>query len=935
MDFLKLPELFKGEWENLLILTYGADIPFFENSLWRQFSNRCRNKIVLADAHCYLQACKQYADNGLVRFLNQRYVVDGIFIPQSAHAKLILLTNREKGRLIVGSGNLGIDGYASGGELFTHYEYNEKSPDTLPVFLSTWEFVQEMIARGYVGASVIPYLRHLHSQTPWLFQAAKSDFNQIRHNLTTNFLAQMKEVAQGEEFDELWILSPFYDEKAYALKQLLSVLSPKKVTILIQAGRTSLDPDALQKVVDGFSGKCSIHTFRLKEDNSNTYVHAKLYLAKTKKQAICFQGSPNLSQVAMLLTAPSGNIELANLSIGAPGDFDYLFENLEIDPETSALQTLNLSFDKPDPDEEITGTGWHLTGGSWQETKLLLHFHGDLPDISAFKVKIGTLTFPIQVLNRGEKTVEIRLPDEAKSLLTSPVPVSIVLNGDEQESNPVFVCNTAALNREMLEVVTDELEIEEIGDLDLDDETLERLLGELEAALVIDRRSVWQMAGKTLPKIDDDDDEALRLDYSEIDYEQLRRHPKILHYLGGVHGGDQPYYSKSRLQIILNAITDHFNGLVNIATGQNPINVITEAVVTEATEFETEQEREEEDKEKQRRRRTARARVRQILKNFIKRYIRGIKSQDFQELAGFDVMARNYIIFSHLLWRLFAKDWIEPEFIIESYLKIWQLFWGDKKNAGYYSQLDEKERQQVYMLIREHHSDGLLIAALYYAAHSSILGKWEDIRFSLRDFLRVFLSKQQLKIEDETIEEAWFFIGSLFPYTTPIPSEIIKELRILVDFENQKGFLHSIEQKYGYKNGSCSFEQQGVYREHLQNSATVDCLVIKDPTAITNIDIAFGIVQDWNKFKPRDYYRIISGDKSRIFYFDVLAKKGHFFQTETDEDARFNELPKVAGSDWEIQLDNIIKIAFKVNNTISLMTTVRKENLMDLKSNFA
>ena len=31
---------------------------------------------------------------------------------------------RERGRLLVGSGNLGIQGYASGGELFTRYEYD-------------------------------------------------------------------------------------------------------------------------------------------------------------------------------------------------------------------------------------------------------------------------------------------------------------------------------------------------------------------------------------------------------------------------------------------------------------------------------------------------------------------------------------------------------------------------------------------------------------------------------------------------------------------------------------------------------------------------------------------------------------------------------------------------------------------------------------------
>ena len=123
MNELQLPEQLKGPWHHALVLTYGADIPFFENALWRQFSTRCRNKIILADGQCYLEACANYARSGLVRHLNQRYVAEGIFAPHAAHAKFILLTNSERGRLLVGSGNLGWQGYASGGELFTQYEY--------------------------------------------------------------------------------------------------------------------------------------------------------------------------------------------------------------------------------------------------------------------------------------------------------------------------------------------------------------------------------------------------------------------------------------------------------------------------------------------------------------------------------------------------------------------------------------------------------------------------------------------------------------------------------------------------------------------------------------------------------------------------------------------------------------------------------------------
>ena len=46
MNELELPRQLKGPWHHALILTYGVDIPFWENSLWRQFGTRCRNKVL-------------------------------------------------------------------------------------------------------------------------------------------------------------------------------------------------------------------------------------------------------------------------------------------------------------------------------------------------------------------------------------------------------------------------------------------------------------------------------------------------------------------------------------------------------------------------------------------------------------------------------------------------------------------------------------------------------------------------------------------------------------------------------------------------------------------------------------------------------------------------------------------------------------------------
>ena len=153
MNHLELPSQLKGPWQHALILTYGADLPFFENALWRQFSGRCRNKIILADGQRYLEACMHYAQNGLVRHLNHLYVTEGIFTSHAAHAKLILLTNSTQGRLLVGSGNLSWQGYASGGEQFSLYEYNAEDDiraETFNAFLTVQELLEALISQGYI-----------------------------------------------------------------------------------------------------------------------------------------------------------------------------------------------------------------------------------------------------------------------------------------------------------------------------------------------------------------------------------------------------------------------------------------------------------------------------------------------------------------------------------------------------------------------------------------------------------------------------------------------------------------------------------------------------------------------------------------------------------------------------------------------------------------
>src|SRR5206468_72592 len=128
----------------------------------------------------------------------------------------------------------------------------------------------------------------------------------VRHNLRRSFLDQLLLEVNGEPVEELMILSPFFDRDCIALERLLQATRPSQVTLLAQPGHTSVDPIALRRVLDHAPGRCEIRPFRIKD--GDTYAHAKCYLLKLKNRTLCLQGSPNLSQVAMLLSAPHSNV---------------------------------------------------------------------------------------------------------------------------------------------------------------------------------------------------------------------------------------------------------------------------------------------------------------------------------------------------------------------------------------------------------------------------------------------------------------------------------------------------------------------------------------------------------------------------------------------------------------------------------------------------
>lgn len=905
MSALEIPEQLKGPWDHLLIMTYGADLPFFERTLWQQLAGRCRNKIILVDGQHYLEACALYArKEGLVNHLNQSYVAAGIFGPRTAHAKFLLLTNAEQGRLLVGSGNLGWQGYASGGEMFTLYEYGNANNEALPAFLTVHEFIDGLVRLHYLNATVEKRLEHLWEQTPWLFQPTSSLEKPVRHNLTQSFLDQLQREVNGDAVEELWVLTPFYDKEALALAQLLKVLQPQQATLLVQEGKTSVDPEALQRVADVASCPCEIRAFTFGKDNP--YVHAKYYLLKLADRAICLQGSPNLSQVAFLLPVPQGNVELANILTGRRNAFDDLLDSLEIDATPTRPTLLKLSYQDQTSTDSLSNETWRITEGVWQGRQLMLHFQGKLPDLQNAELVIADRAFPLQVRTFEVQTLELILTDGAATLLSRPVPLLIRWRDPSaiRESNPIFVYNHAELNM-ALEASTEGEKLDRIGDLDLDDKEIEELLGDLNEALIVDRRSIWQLANRSIPSPVEESDEALRLGYADIDYEKLRQHPKIQQYFWTERGRG---YARSRLQIILDSIASHFRQHQPASA-----TLMSSADIDLEEEDTPIQEPEQAGDERQSRSWSAQQRINRMLKRFVQRYLRGLRSPDFQDFVGSEIITKNHLIFTHLLWKFFAKDWVEPEFILDAFIETWSMFWGDEKHPGYFHQLPSEEQLQSLQQLEEYSNGSVFLAAFYYGAQLATHEHWEKYLFLLHDCWRAFLCKSPFPLLPSLLTNAQHLLSQLLPYDPPSTVQIVDQLVLLAQFETRANFLRKLEASGPYPVDSFAFIKENIVR------GTVDCLQVRVPEMLATKEAAVALLQEWMSFEHLDYYRIAAEKRGNspapLIFYQVSNQRGKYSTREPGKQAQDLEAIPLPARAWDSSLAKLRTLAIQLAQT--------------------
>ena len=404
-----------------VFLTYGADLAFFEEAilpkLWQEW---CRNIIVFMDADRYKETTGFL--RGSIFWAGRRYILVPIAIGpyQSFHPKLYLLIGHERGRLLIGSGNLNFNGIGNNREVFTCLDWTPEDPEYQTLFSEAWKTINEVVHQWNHSHEALRSLQKAEAVSEWIKNPLprEADIGLI-HPLEKSLLDQSKELMIGEDVKRITIVSPFLDDDAQTLGNLNESFKPSEIRLILQENRTMGNMESLKKLV-GEGVPLQVYKHR----DSNRYLHAKVYSFETKKDVLVLTGSANCTRAAWSYPVQKGNFELGLWRRGKDRSYySSFFEEIIDKKPIQNLDDLHL-VERREDTKSFHGDYVRLLDVTLKGMEIDTVF--DLKKypvgISKFQLRfsfIPPITIDLDEVSLGEQTIQLKVPHTIQYLRQS------------------------------------------------------------------------------------------------------------------------------------------------------------------------------------------------------------------------------------------------------------------------------------------------------------------------------------------------------------------------------------------------------------------------------------------------------------------------------------------------------------------------------------
>lgn len=870
-----IPELLQGQWTTALICTYGADLTFFETRLLGQLA-QIPLRIVLADDGQVSETLAESARTGQRhRLANKAYVAAPVRHPRAAHGKLIALLGPSSGLLVVGSGNLGYEGYAAPGELWHVYAYSDERSEHLQEFASARAHIDGLAQRGLLDPPVVELLQTAWGQSPWIPPSPDSP-SALRSSLEDPIIEQLRAEVDGP-VDELIAHAPFHDADCAALEALVDRFQPKRTRLLL-TDATSADPASIQNVMRNAPDSV-IERVQVKSE-PGAYIHAKwVHLIHGDSETL-LTGSANLSRTALLRSATNGNVELSIITHGERGAFDSLYSHLERS-KIGDPAALKISYQGAPPGEAVEEPHPILLWSRLDGTRLTLAFDRSIPDGTSIVVE-DHAGRPLEWTSMDIDGAQVRLTliRESADRLAEGGRIQVMLddNGQISHSWPYHLAQL----RGRLDKVGQRDRLQHVGDLPEQDAELYELLQELDATLIIDRASVWRIAkGNESTPVATDDDGQPSIKLEDLDWTRVRRDHRYGGYFGRSGGSG---VAPTDIQVILAAIAGRL-GDIGIVVGDPSEDEDELAREGDTTTSDGDDEREDElEDELLRRRLPVSTRTRMAFDRFSRRYSEALADSGFIEELGPVPAATNAIIFNHLLARLLERNAVSPSVALGAQLATWAFLWGRPGTAGIAADRDEETAGVVRQVLRDGHAKVATVRGLAAAADRPVSG--EDVA-RLRELAQHLLVDDDFGLDIELLEEA---AGA-----AEMAGGLLDSLARAASPHGPSEILDVVVGVHGIARGSVHWRTETVRRARANYDATTFVVTSTLPgltPALATEMLGRVVVAATFADHPGSYWRIrFEGNGSSVAFWDADASDGVVMVDGDDEDIETLDVP--------------------------------------------
>ena len=356
-----------------LLTTFNFEISYFERTILSALYDKgIKNIELFVDADELEKAVSESIDNNL----NKKYIANPIRINSAFHPKIVLLLGEEKAKLIVASANIKTSGYTLNNEIYNVFEYSKDSQENLNLINDVISFFERLNGMSYYQDK-----RIFNKINDLIYRHRRTDNNDIKliQNLDLSVIYQLKEIIK-EKVVSIDIAVPYYDNELLGYKSLSEAFDCKNINLYLQNGLSTfpVDYNKNNEIVES-DNICTY--LKLKSNGKKNFYHGKVFRINTEKKAYILYGSSNCTLSALSKTFHNGgNIECNILESGQKDEFDYFFDNFEIE----SFDELTCNIIEYEPQEKKNYSFKY--GIKKDEIKLYLSFKEKKDNIN---VKIG------------------------------------------------------------------------------------------------------------------------------------------------------------------------------------------------------------------------------------------------------------------------------------------------------------------------------------------------------------------------------------------------------------------------------------------------------------------------------------------------------------------------------------------------------------------